>query len=70
MNKFLAVNRVAFTIAGTDIYWYGIIMCVAILTAICVATSFCKTKKYDSDIALATNVRIGNGKTKQTTFQR
>lgn len=50
MDKFLAVNRVAFTIGGTEIYWYGIIMCAAILVAIGMATMFCKVRKYDTDI--------------------
>lgn len=52
MDKLLAVDRVAFTIAGTEIYWYGIIMCLAILTAVMVATMLCKVKKYDTDIPL------------------
>lgn len=52
MNKILAVDRVAFSIGSTDIYWYGIIMCLAILVAICVATTFCKVKKYDTEMPL------------------
>ena len=51
MNK-LGVSRVAFTIAGTEIYWYGIIMCLSILIAICVATLLCKVKKYDTDMPI------------------
>lgn len=52
MNKLLEINRVAFTIGGTDIYWYGIIMCLAILVAIGVATMLCKAKKYDTDMPI------------------
>ena len=52
MNKLLGIDRVAFTIAGTEIYWYGIIMCVAILVAIGVATMLCKVKKYDTDMPI------------------
>ena len=50
MNKLLEVNRVAFTIGKTDIYWYGIIMCLSIIVAILVATMLCKVKKYDTDM--------------------
>lgn len=52
MDNLLAVSRVAFTIGDTDIYWYGVIMCLAILAAIIVATMFCKIKKYDTDIPI------------------
>ena len=52
MDKFLAINGVAFTIAGIEIYWYGVIMCLAILLALVLATLFCKVKKYDTDIPL------------------
>ena len=52
MNKLLEIDRVAFTIAGTEIYWYGIIMCLAILIAIGVASLLCKVKKYDTDIPI------------------
>ena len=52
MSKLLDVYRVAFTIAGTEIYWYGIIMCVAILMAIGVGIMLCKVKKYDTDIPI------------------
>lgn len=52
MDRFLAVNRVAFSIGGTEIYWYGIIMCVAILVAIGMATMFCKVRRYDTEIPI------------------
>ena len=52
MDRFLAVNRVAFSIGGTEIYWYGIIMCVAILVAIGMATMFCKVRKYDTEMPI------------------
>ena len=52
MERFLGVDRVAFSIGGTDIYWYGIIMCVSILVAIGIATMYCKVKKYDTEMPL------------------
>ncbi len=52
MEKFLAVDRVAFTIGETEIYWYGIIMCLSILVALGVATLLCKAKKYDTEMPL------------------
>lgn len=52
MERFLAVDRVAFSIGGTDIYWYGIIMCVSILAAIGVSIMYCKVKKYDTEMPL------------------
>lgn len=52
MENLLLVNRVAFTVGETEIYWYGIIMCLSILIAIGVATFFCKVKKYDTDMPI------------------
>ena len=52
MEKYLAVDKVALTVAGHNIYWYGIIICAAILTAILVASFYCKKKGYESDMAL------------------
>ena len=52
MERFLCVDRVAFSIGGTEIYWYGIIMCVSILVAIGVATMYCKVKKYDTEMPI------------------
>ena len=39
-------------VGETEIYWYGIIMCLSILIAIGVATFFCKVKKYDTDMPI------------------
>lgn len=50
--NFLAIDRVAFVIGNTEIYWYGVIMCLAILVAIGLATFLCKVKKYDMDIPI------------------
>lgn len=50
MNTLLDVNRVAFTIAGVDVYWYGIIISSAIIVAILVATLYCKLKKIKTDL--------------------
>lgn len=52
MNSLLSINRVAFVIGNTEIYWYGVIMCVAILVAIGVATLLCKVKHYDTDMPI------------------
>ena len=52
MSKLLEVNRVAFSIAGVEMYWYGIIMCLSIITAILMATKLCKAKNYDTDIPI------------------
>ena len=52
MEKYLAVNSVAFSIGDTEIYWYGIIMCCSILVAVLIATYFCKVRKYDSDMPI------------------
>lgn len=52
MENYLCVSRVAFKIGDTEIYWYGIIMCLAILVAIGVAIFLCKKKNYDTDMPL------------------
>ena len=38
-------DRVAFTLFGKDIYWYGVIMAVAMIIAVCIAYSEEKRKK-------------------------
>ena len=52
MMSYLNVDRVAFTIKGYDIYWYGLIICCAILVAILVATAYSKKKGYGSDMPM------------------
>lgn len=52
MMNFQAVKSVAFSIGGTDIYWYGIIMCASILLSMLIATSFCKAKNYDPEMPI------------------
>lgn len=52
MNSFLNVNRVAFSIAGHEIYWYGVIICIAILVAILVAMLYSKIKGWQVDMPL------------------
>ena len=52
MEKLLEVNRVAFSIKGFDVYWYGLIICTAIIVAISTATVFCKIRGYKLDSAL------------------
>ena len=52
MENLLKVNKVAFSIKGFDVYWYGIIICSAIVIAILTATVFCKIRGYKLDSAL------------------
>ena len=47
----LICNRVAFSIFGLDIYWYGIIMAFAILLAFVLVLIYCIKKKHGSDFA-------------------
>ena len=46
----LLVDRVAFSIFGVDIYWYGVIITLAILLDFILLIFMCKKKKYDSDM--------------------
>ena len=50
--SFLSSDRVAFSIKGYDIYWYGLIICVAILTAVLVACLYSKKRGYGTDMPL------------------
>lgn len=52
MENFLGVDRVAFNAFGYDIYWYGLIICAAIIVAVCVAVYYCKLKKYDTEMPI------------------
>ena len=52
MIDFLAVDSVAFRIGNTEIYWYGIIMCLAIIVALAVAVLYCKIKHYDTEMPI------------------
>ena len=52
MRNLLVANRIAFSIGDRDIYWYGVIMCVAIITAILVAMFLCKKKQLNTEIPL------------------
>ncbi len=52
MNNFLAVNRVAFSIGGFDVYYYGILICSAIIVAVLVDMLYSKLKKYGYDMPL------------------
>ena len=47
----MAINRVAFSIAGYDIYWYGIIISVAILVAYLVSLVLVKIRKLENDLS-------------------
>lgn len=47
----LFLNRVAFSLGGFDIYWYGIIMASAIVVAFLLAIVLFKKKGYDSNVA-------------------
>lgn len=43
------IDRVAFTLFGKDIYWYGVLMAVGIVIAVFLATSEAKRKKLHKD---------------------
>ncbi len=43
----ITLDRVAFTLFGVDVYYYGIIMALAILACLIVAVILCKVKKID-----------------------
>jgi len=49
LYKFLA-NRVAFTVFGVQVYWYGIIITSAIILAFCLAFILAKRKKLGSNL--------------------
>lgn len=50
--ELMNINRIAFSINGYDIYWYGLIICAAIFVAILVATLYSKKKGYGTDMPL------------------
>lgn len=52
MNNLLGVDRVAFKIFGVEVYWYGIIICIAIIVAIVAACILAKKKGESADMAL------------------
>ena len=45
-------DRVAFTLFGKDIYWYGVLMAVGIILAVLLANREEKRKKLPSDIII------------------
>lgn len=52
MENLICLDRVAFYIGSTAVYWYGIIMCLAIIVAIIVASFLCKKKGIDTDVPI------------------
>ena len=48
----LELNKVAFTIFGVDIYYYGLIISGAILACVICAMILCKAKKIDTNMPL------------------
>ena len=48
--ELLGISRVAFSIFGVDIYWYGIFISIAILVAYLVSLYLIKLKKLCSDL--------------------
>ena len=52
MVNFLSMNRVMFTLFGVDVYWYGAIICFAIIVAIAMAVLYCKKRKYQTDMPI------------------
>lgn len=49
MNLLLSPSRVAFNIAGYDIYWYGLIIASALIIDFVLVFFLCKRKKLGSD---------------------
>lgn len=52
MERFLNVSSIAFSIGKFDVYWYGLIICVAIFFAIFLACILSKKKGYSIDMPL------------------
>lgn len=52
MENILCVDRVAFSIGKFDVYWYGLIICFAIIIAIVVACFMAKKRGYSADMPL------------------
>ena len=50
MELICAPSRVAFSISGFDVYWYGIIIAFTILLSFILVFLFCKKKHYDKDL--------------------
>ena len=48
----LLLDRVAFTIFGFDVYWYGVIIALAILVAFCLAFVLTKPKELPKDMPI------------------
>ena len=44
----VSLNKVAFTLFGVDVYYYGIIMAIAIFACLIAALILCKVKKIDT----------------------
>lgn len=44
----IGLNKVAFTLFGVEVYYYGIIMAIAILACLIAAIVLCKVKKIDT----------------------
>ena len=52
------LNRVAFTLFGVDVYYYGLIMALAIFCCLITAIILCKVKKIDTAISVETFISI------------
>ena len=50
MNKISAINRVAFSLFGRDIYWYGIIITFAIVLAFCLSFLLVKRRNLSNNL--------------------
>ncbi len=48
----ICIDRIAFHIGETPVYWYGIIMCAAIIVAIVIAMLLCKKKNLSTELPL------------------
>lgn len=58
MSSFLNVKNVAFKIGNFEVYWYGVIICAAIIIAVALACFLAKKKGYSADMPLTIAIVI------------
>ncbi|MDE5654377.1 MAG: prolipoprotein diacylglyceryl transferase, partial [Clostridia bacterium] len=52
MQNLLAIDRVAFTLFGNEIYWYGIVITLGIILAFCLYLLLAYKRQIDFDFSL------------------
>ena len=52
MQTLLAIDRVAFTLFGNEIYWYGIVITLGIILAFCLYLLLAYKRQIDFDFSL------------------